>query len=89
MIILRCDVCGDRFKARGIFTKGINTIVGIGEHELHGFRELIPQLKSPEVADVCANCFKKIMFKRSDVASEQTTGIFERVRQWIIEGCND
>jgi len=88
MICLECDLCKSKFQSKGIFTKVINRITVGGQREIRGFQELIPQLKTNEVQDVCESCFAQIKAKQTELASVKTEGIFVDLKEFIRGGLN-
>lgn len=88
VVILECDVCGTTFKKRGIFTNVVNQIKVGGQREIQGFEELIPQLQTNEVSDVCSTCMDKLIHKQKELAAVKTDGIFIDLKEYIRGGLN-
>lgn len=87
MIKFTCDQCGYELELKGIvnnhyaFMEGPSKRIGARK-----FEQLIPQLCTDEVTDVCDKCFDKITKKRDEVSLQKTEGIFSSVRSFIQGG---
>lgn len=88
MITIECDVCKSKYQSKGIFSKVINEIRVGGQREIKGFQELIPQLKTNGVCDVCESCMAQIVAKQGELAKTKSEGIFVDLKEFIRGGLN-
>lgn len=87
MITFECDRCGYKEQYKGVVTHHMTFMEGGVKKPLgRKFEQLIPQLCTKTITDVCGKCFSEICKKRNEIKKTRDIGIFSKTKEFIEGG---